>query len=192
YSGLAERLERFALVFGAGCTRIGLAIRPYEDFWASSMAYAIKAGHPVVDQDGLDRLVTQPRNWRRVVCDVAAAFPKAEVTVWEFGRLIGRPQAQYRLLAGKRGRLRNSKSHHNASPKRDALREILMLREDQTAVRSVPAGDGAYMPFGTHHLAAFQAQYADDLTWLRSRPKTDFNFIEKLGPELAARRFAGE
>jgi hypothetical protein len=191
YPGLPERLERFALVFGSACSRIGLTIRPYEEFWASSMAYAIKAGHPVMDQDGHDRLVTQPRSWRNVINDVATAFPKAQITVWEFARLIGRPQAQYRLLVGKRGRLRPMDSQHNASPGRDALREILMLRGDAGAVQAIAPGSGQFMPFGAHHVAAFQAQYADDLVWLRSRPKTEFNFVEKLGPELMAQRFAG-
>ena len=191
YPSLSERLERFALVFGPICTQIGLCIRPYGDFWSSSMAYAIKVGHPVLDEAGLDRLVTQPRGWRRVINDVAAAFPKAEVNVWEFQRLAGKPQAQYRLLVGRRGHLRGSQDCHNASPGRKALRDILMLRGDAAGHRAIEPGDGPYMPFGEHHIEAFDAQYAEDLTWLRSRPKTEFKFIEKLGPELAVHRIAG-
>ncbi|NOX72721.1 MAG: hypothetical protein GXP03_03540 [Alphaproteobacteria bacterium] len=188
YPRLDERLARFTHAFGSACTIIGLAIRPYEDYWASSMAYAIKAGHPVLGPDDLDRLVTQPRGWRRVVGDVAAAFPKAQIKVWEFSRLIGRPQAQYRLLAGRRGRLRQTDGHHNASPGLESLREILKLRGDLDALKALGDGQGRFQPFGAHHIDAFQAQYAEDLAWLRNPPKQDFRFIENLGAELATTR----
>jgi hypothetical protein len=193
YPRLDERLARFGQAFGDAVKTVGLTIRPYEDYWASSMAYAIKAGHPVLGPDDLDRLVTQPRGWRRVVGDVAAAFPRAEIKVWEFGRLIGRPQAQYRLLAGRRGRLRQTDGHHNASLGMEGLREILKLRGDLAALRLLGDGQGAFQPFGDHHIDAFQAQYAEDLAWLRNPPKQDFRFIEKLGVELApSRKFAGK
>ncbi len=183
YPGLDERLSRFASVFGPVCRQIGLTIRPYEDYWSSTMAYAIKAGHQVFDEEGLDRLVTQPRSWRNVVSDVATAFPKARVTVWEFDRLIGKPQSQYRLMAGRRGRLRPMNERHNVSPGRDMLREVLNLRGDERAVQTIATGDGRYMPFGEHHLGAFQAQYQADLVWLRGQPTADFTFVEETEPE---------
>jgi hypothetical protein len=193
YPRLDERLARVTHAFGAAVTTIGLSIRPYEDYWSSSMAYAIKSGHPVLSPDDLDRLVTQPRGWRQVVVDVAAAFPKAQIKVWEFSRLIGRPQAQYRLLAGRRGRLRQTDGHHNASLGLEGLREILKLRGDLPALRAIGEGQGRYQPFGDHHIDAFQAQYAEDLAWLRNPPKQDFRFIEKLGAELGPiRKYAGK
>lgn len=192
YPGLSERLGRFARVFDGACNRVGLAIRPFEDYWSSSMAYAIKAGHSVLGPDDLDRLVTQPRSWRHVVNDIAAAFPGVEVCIWEFDRLIGRPQAQYGLLMGGHGRVQPMVEKMNASPGRAALREVLMLRDDQQAAQSIAPGNGRYMPFDEHHLAALQSQYAEDLAWLRSRPTTEFRFTEKAGPGLVpARKIAG-
>lgn len=192
YPGLEDRMARLAGVYGSVCQKIGLCIRPYEDYWASAMAYAIKAGHRVLDEDGLDRLVTQPRSWRNVVSDVAKAFPNAEVIVWEFDRFIGRPNAQYRLLAGNIGRLQPMAERFNASPDKSVLREVLSLRGDQTGIAEIGLENGRYAPFGAHHLVAFQAQYQEDLDWLRGRPRAEFDFIEQAPmPDAPVHRLAG-
>lgn len=167
YPGARQRLARFASAFGSDCRRIGLSIRPYQDYWASALAHAIPRGLAAPDEGDLDRLVTQPRSWRRVIEDVAAAFPGVEIAVWEFDRLKARPQAQMRLLTGAGGAFLRAGIHANAAPDRAELRRALIERGKTAAAAMVPAGSGPYQPFAAHHMDALQAQYHDDLAWLR-------------------------
>jgi len=182
YPGLSARLARFADVFGPVCTRVGLAIRPYQDFWASLLAHAIPQGHRMLCEDDLDRLVTQPRSWRDVISDVAKAFPKAEITLWDFNRMIGRPDAQVQILTGGRQTLPlgGGVQRHNASMGRAALRDILAARGGDSAA-AIPPGDGRFMPFGTHHIEAMQGQYAADLAWLRTVAVGRLKFVDEVG-----------
>jgi len=181
YPGLEARLSGFSDVFGPVCSRVGITIRPYEQYWSSAMAHAIPTGHRVLTEDDLDRLVTQPRSWRRVICDVANAFPRAEIAVWEFGRMVGKPAAQLRILTGgARGfQMRPNDRRHNASPGRDALRAVLADRGGNYAAL-IASGDGRYMPFGAHHVEAMQARYADDLAWLRGVAVGRLRFVEQV------------
>ncbi len=104
YPGLPERLARFAHAFD-GVARIGIGIRRYQDYWASALAFAVPGGARLPDEGGLDRLVTQPRTWRRVISDIAAAFPGAEIAVWDFDELAGRPDRMFTILTGGCGHL---------------------------------------------------------------------------------------
>lgn len=179
YPRLDERLARFAEMFGPVCGRIGLAIRPYQDFWASSMAHSIPLGHRLLDEDDFDQLVTQPRTWRRVINDVAAAFPRADIMVWEFDRMVRQPAAQLKILTNGQLNLHLGlmEQQHNTSPGRDALRSILAQRRDGSEAQ-IAAGDGRFMPMGAHHIEAMQAQYAIDLAWLRGASVGRLKFVE--------------
>jgi hypothetical protein len=172
YPGLQQRLARFHAVFGGVCTRIGLSIRPYDDFWASSLAYAIRAGVAGFDTETAVRLTRQTRSWRRVIDDVARAFPAAEVVVWEFDRLIGRPEAQFRLLSAGNGFIRADRTRHNASSDRAELRSLLIARGNHAGAGLIAPGRGRFMPFDRDQRAALAANYADDLGWLRRVSRT--------------------
>lgn len=183
YPGLEARLARFADAFGPVCGRIGLVIRPYEDFWASSLAHAIPQGHRMLSEDDLDRLVTQPRRWRQVITDIATAFPRAEIAVWEFAALIGKPSAQLAVLTGGSHRIsmRSGNERHNASPGRDALRALLADRGTKEETR-IAAGDGRFMPFEAHHVDAMRQAYAEDLAWLRGVTVGRLRFVDRAEP----------
>ncbi|NOX41412.1 MAG: hypothetical protein GXP05_13170 [Alphaproteobacteria bacterium] len=178
YPGLDERLLRFSEVFGARCTRIGLAVRPYEDYWASSLAYSLRSGQNWLDRRAIETLVEQPRSWCNVVQDVTRAFPNAEVVVWEFAHLIGRPHDQFRALNGF-GRLRLSPdaSRSNAAPTRNDLREILIQRGDMDGLRALAVGEGKFMPFLPAQIASLRARYQQDLDWLRRANDKRLKFI---------------
>ncbi len=172
YPDLAHRLSRFSRVFGQSCRRIGLCIRPYDDYWSSALAYAIRAGADVPDPLQLERLATQPRGWRQVVSDVAHAFPRAEIVIWEFDRLIGRPHAQFRLLTGGRGRIPRgagpwAERRINAAPHRDALRNHLIARGKHGAAAHIAPGEGRYQPFPAHLRRLLGERYLADINWLR-------------------------
>jgi len=192
YPGLPTRLARFADLFGSKLTRVGLSIRPYDRYWASALAFTMPMGVPAPVEGDLDRLVTQPRSWRQVISDVARVFPGVEIAVWDFERLIGRPQAQYRVLTGGNGRIQPSDAHHNASAPREALRELLLARGDADGARAIAPGSGRYMPFKAHHIDALNARYLEDLAWLRTTSAARVNFVEEASELPAfATRIAG-
>jgi len=186
YPGLTARLEAFSLLFGRKLVRVAVAIRPYGPYWASVLAYGIRTGRAPLDEAGLDRLVTQPRHWRQVITDVASAFPNAEIVVWDFDRLIGHPEQQYRLLTNGRGRINPMRRRCNATPDRASLRGLLTDRGQHDAATAIADGNGRYMPFGAHHLTAFDGQYRDDISWLRVRSADRVRF-ERAAPQVAAK-----
>ena len=167
YPGLAERLGRFRAAFGDRCTRIGLAIRPLDAYWASALAYGLEAGVARFGAGTAAQLAGQPRNWRQVIADIAGAFPAAELLVWEFDRLKGRPNAQYRLLSGRRGSILGSGHAHNASPGRAALRALLAERGSNAEAARIGTGDGRFMPFSARQRESLAWRYQQDIDWLR-------------------------
>lgn len=180
YAHAAERAQRFHRVFGKSCVRIGIGIRPYAEYWASSLAFAIAKGHALPDAALLDRLVTQPRSWRRLIEEVARAFPAAEIVVWEFGQMAGRVHWQYRALAGPRGHLPPSNARHNASPDCRALRAVLQARGGHEA-GGLGDVDGRYQPFGDAHRDTLAEIYTGDLDWLRRYAPGRIRFVEETG-----------
>lgn len=196
YADIETRLARFRHVFGDTCRRVGLAVRPYEEFWASSMAYAIPQGHRAFGEDDLDRLVTHPRGWRDVIRDAARAFDGAEIVVWEFSRLAGRSPAQLRLLMNGRGApvpwFAPSRIHANRAPAPAALREVLKNRGEDADAPGLGETDACFMPFGAHHLAAMHDKYREDLEWLRGVSGTGVAFVEPGADDRGQRGIAGK
>lgn len=176
YPAAADRLQRFAGCFGAGPRRIGLSIRSYDSFWASSIAFGLGQGLRMPLGPALDHYVTQSRRWRDLIIEVAAVFPRAEIIVWPFERLAGQPERQLALLTGNRPLilpLTGARERTNISPHCGELRQIVAARGD--AARGDAAlcqtlqdsRDGRWMPFDPAQRAALRAQYDADLHWLR-------------------------
>jgi len=113
------------------------------------------------------------------------------VTVWDFDRLIGRPEEQYRLLTGGRGRIRASSRVMNKTPGRARLRRVLRDRGLGEAARQIAAGDGSYRPFGPHHALALAGQYGADLDWLRARGRARELRFDEGRAEAPARTHGG-
>jgi len=169
YPAVGARLDRFATAFGDRCRRIAISIRSYDSYWASGLAFALPRGRAMPDQTALDRLVTQPMRWRQLIEQAAAVFPRAEVVVWPFEAFCGQPERQLSLMLGDGAALpgRGRREWINASPGRDALRRVLLDRDEAEAAERLPAGDGRWQPFAPHQSAVLRAQYQEDLTWLR-------------------------
>jgi methylmalonyl-CoA mutase cobalamin-binding domain/chain len=64
YPKLNVRLSRLGPALSQHVTTIGLSIRSYDAFWASSIAFGVAQGHAVPGLGKLDYLVAQPRRWQ--------------------------------------------------------------------------------------------------------------------------------
>ncbi len=167
YPAASMRLGRIAQALGGRVCRVVLAVRPQADYWASVLAFRVRNGAPLPDRALLEGLVVQPRGWRHVAADLARHFPEAEIALWDFDRLKGRVNAQYRILTGGHGWIREDGARHNASPGLAELRQLLTERGDRAAARRLPRGRGRWMPFDADQRRRLDAAWRADLDWLR-------------------------
>lgn len=169
YSDAQARLQRFSGAFEGHCKRVCVSIRSYDKYWASVLAFAVQRGRKMPNPDDLDHLVTQPRRWRDLIGDVAAAFPFAEVVVWPFEAMVGQVDQQLAVVNSGRvpPHMRGANDWHNASPTGAKLRQILIDRGNQRQASTVSKDYSRWQPFDKHHITAFQAQYDEDIAWLR-------------------------
>lgn len=171
YPKLDVRLLRVCPALADRITRIGLSIRSYDAYWASSVAFGVAQGHGVPGHEKLDRLVAQKRRWRSVVKDIAAVFPNAEIVVWPFERIGSQPDTQLSVLTGGlhlQKPLNGCRDWHNPSPRLNKLRRILTVRGDVAAADRLPEGDGRWTPFDAEQGAALRAQYLEDIAWFQN------------------------
>ncbi len=169
YPEVQARMDRFANAFGLHCKRVTLSIRSYDKYWASVLNYLVERGRKMPDSEELDRLVTQPRRWRDVIGEVASVFPQAELVVWPFEAMIGQVDQQLELLnnGAVPVRMRGRDDWHNASAGCAKLRQILVDRGSLAKAEEMPNDYTRWQPFQDHHIAALQAQYDEDIAWLR-------------------------
>lgn len=165
YPDLMPRLSRFGDVLGPRCSRVVLVIRSYDDYWASAMAETLPMGLPLPDEARLERLVTQPRRWRRLATEIATTFPRAEILVCPYEVLAGRLDL---LLAETLGEpfplLPGAVQRLHKRPSRDMLRQV--LRDCRIPLGAIDAGPTPWQPFQPWHIEILRAQYAGDLDWL--------------------------
>lgn len=181
------RVGRFAKVFAPHPTRVGLAIRSYDRHWASQMAYSMKQGASLAGPDTIEAIATQPIRWTRIIRQIAAAFPNAEVVVWPFEALIGLPELQLGALFGQaiEGPFQGRREWHNSSPSSQDLRKIMADQgEDDTEIARLGSTVGRWYPFNPAQTALMRAAYAQDLTWLRGGADGLATYID--GPEAIA------
>ena len=180
YPDAQARLQRFASAFEGHCTRVSLSIRSYDKYWTSVLAYMIERGRRLPNDQDLDYLVTQPRRWRDVICEVAAVFPLAEVMVWPFEALIGQVDQQLALLNGGMmpAEMRGRRDWHNASAGNTKLRQVIMDRGNLKQDPSMADPYARWQPFQRHHVAALQAQYDEDIAWLRGGADGIATYVE--------------
>ena len=189
YPLLKDRLVRLRPAVNGKLRRIGLSIRSYDTFWASCLAFGIVQGFQMPLMADLDRYTTQPRRWRHVIGDVAAAFPGVEILVWPFERFASQPDAQLSFLTGGRTSvlsLTGSRDWNNPSPRGESLRNILLQRGEgdlgHDLARALTDHTGRWMPFDDAQVMALRAQYSADLDWLRRGADGLAQLVEKSGP----------
>ena len=170
YPDAQARLQRFVDGFGGHCMRVALSIRSYEDYWASVLTFLVQSGRMIPTKQEIDRVVTQPRRWRDVITEVAAVFPSAELVVWPFEAMAGQVNEQLALLNGgiTPVQMRGQNKWHNASAAGSKLRQLLNDGGHTGLAAKIPDGSTRWQPYGAPEIATFQAQYDEDIAWLRS------------------------
>ncbi len=168
YSQTAARLKRFAPAFDGHKLRIGLAIRSYDSYWASALAFRIKSGTSLPETDQLDLLTTQPRRWRHVISDIAEVFPQAELAVWSFEAWSNQPQRQLGALIGRAGPydLKGGGATNNASLSAAEIGEIARERGQTDIADKLERQIGRYQPFDPNQIHKLRQDYATDIDWL--------------------------
>ena len=191
YPDAHPRLERFASVFDGAVTRVVLAIRGLDKWWASAWAFGVCRGEALPGTDDVAAIAARSRSWRDVVQDVAAAFPAAEIQVQTHETLAGRPDRRLWHMTG--GKV--------APPRRDAglwlhrapclaeLRAALGSRGQGTA--SLPEGDGIWRPFDDRQTAQLRETHADDLFWLTAGAGGLATLIKEDQPDQAGQNLPG-
>lgn len=176
YPLISERLQVFRAVFGQHTTRVCFGIRRYDDWWASALSYGIPVGFDYPDEAALDRMVTQPRTWTKIIREVARVFRGARLVVWDFDDVIGLPDAQFAGLTGGRfrGAFRVREGHHHRSPDPGALAQVLA---DRGHAVELPTARGRFMPFGPNHRAAMAQAFAEDRAWLMAGAEGFASFV---------------
>ncbi|MEL7176449.1 MAG: hypothetical protein AAGK28_07990 [Pseudomonadota bacterium] len=180
YPGLATRMERFRGAFADTCTRIVLAVRSYDEYWASSLGYAVAAGQSVPSNGQLDRLVTQPRRWRHLVTELSDAFPAAHIMVWPFEALAGQPEKQLRLMTGTNAPLplKGARVWHNKGQSDADLHALVTERGEEAAMTRFTGDHSRWMPFDAAQRMALRAQYVSDIRWLKNGADGCASFIQ--------------
>lgn len=169
YPLLRERLMRFRPAFEGYDLTVGFGIRSYEDYWASCLAHLMGQGHARPNTDTLDWLTTQPRRWRSLVRDMAAAFPRADIVVWPFERLGGHPDVVLQQLIG-----RFSPAPGSDGAWRNRGKTLVELNHLVTQRGEAPLDDrlldtsARWMPFDEDQRSVLRAEYRRDLAWFKS------------------------
>ena len=184
YPLLSERLVRLAPAFSGNLRRIGISIRSYDTYWASSLAFGLTQSFRMPLMADLDHFITQPRRWRHLICDVATAFPGVEILVWPFERFAGQPDAQLSFLTGgftPMVPMAGARDWSNPSPRYEKLQMIVSQRGEADLGRKLTDRAGRWMPFDEAQRMALRAQYDADLDWLRSGADGLAQLVEKSG-----------
>ncbi len=169
YPQAADRLARFAPALGGQGLRIGLAIRSYDSYWASALAFGARAGRPLPTSQMLDRLTTQPRRWRHIIADIAHVFPEAEIAVWSFEAWASQQPQQVCALTNRLlpRAITGPVEVNNASPDTADIAAIARERGDTALADRLAATIGRYQPFDAAQAHKLRQDYATDIDWLK-------------------------
>ncbi|MEM7723058.1 MAG: hypothetical protein AAF376_11845 [Pseudomonadota bacterium] len=164
YPDAGARVARVAAGMRDHPLTIGLAIRSYDAWWASVLAFRLTRGGPLPRRGFCERLITQTRRWRHVIADLAQAMPDVRLAVWTHEDYGARPDALITRLTGYDLALDGASEHLNSSATLTEMR--CYLDECGADPGLIRHRAGRFMPFDEHQRAVLRAQYAEDLDWL--------------------------
>lgn len=166
YSGVGERVARFAEAFAQDLTDVVINVRAQDRYWASALGFSVARGYPVPGAQTLERIARATRSWRDVVTDIACAAGPARVWVLPFEGFAGRPDAQLAVMTGVQAPAHEARVWRNRTP---ALGELRRACSPAEICRLPEAGaEGRWSPFAGGAGAGLREAYADDIFWLAS------------------------
>lgn len=184
YPDVDDKLARVAAAFGGRVNQVAVAIRSYDHYWASVLAFQMARGGPLPDLEVLDTLVSQTRRWRHVLGAFARHFPKAKIRVWSHEAMAARPdEILAHLLDCDTRRLSGIRDWHNTGPSAGTLRGVMRDLGAPAAMiaRSIDETSNRFMPFLPNQRAKLRGDYLSDLAWLRDVAGAQFDYIDDLG-----------
>jgi hypothetical protein len=176
YPQAEARMFRLRTALASQVSKIAIAIRCYDRYWASSLGFGLSRGGPAPTPQVIDGLAAQPRRWRDVIKACKAAFPESELLVWTYEAMAARPDTQITEMIGRETSIAYNSEWYNTGPKPKKLNEVLIDRGD--APELIDARQTRFMPFSPYQRAQLRAHYADDLIWLRGGADGIARFIE--------------
>jgi hypothetical protein len=164
YPAIGERMARFAPAFDGAITRVVLSTRAQDLYWASSAAYGVARGHPMLRKIAFDAITAGSRGWRDVITDLSCAVDGADIAVLPFERFAGRPDATLRSFSGCEAPSNGADEWLNRGP--DAATLLKILKTRNIAAPELADVSGKWRPFDAAQTAALREDYADDMLWL--------------------------
>jgi hypothetical protein len=144
YADAGPRVAAVARAFSGTELTLALAIRSFDDWWASVRAFRAARGAAVPPHADCGRLALQAGSWAGIIRDIAEAVPGARIFVWNHEKMAHRPEAVIARLTGLMPDRPRTVSHRNAVP------------GDERAMLAPPVR------------ARLRERYAEDLAWLRA------------------------
>lgn len=184
YPWVATRLTPMASFLDGNCDRIFLTIRPYEAYWASTIAYMINRVGFSPNPMKINEIAQGDRGWRAVIEDVRAVFPNAVLSVWEYGADADHMAHFCRSLSASDLLAATPLARANASPGIEKMREGLLAQGDAEAAQVLNVESGRYQPFCAEQMAVMQERYRQDTDWLLAQPSEQIEFIQNTGANI--------
>ncbi len=187
YGMAAHRLRAFGEVFDGRIDRVMLGTRRLDEYWASTMAYAVKRGASLPGNRKLEAVAKGTRSWRDVIEDIAAVFDTSELEVHQHEAFASYPDLRIAQAAGCGALPVNQPNLWlNQAPDIEELRGILTKGK----AKGLPEGTGRYQPFDATQRAALKEKFADDMFWLAAQGSklatyVENNLLEETGKSLS-------
>lgn len=177
YPAAGERLARFTAAFRGSARAIYLSIRDLSHYWPSALSFAIPRGVRVPGPRTVQALADQPRDWRDVITDLAAAAPEIPIFVSTYERHADAPA---RVLQALTGQLLPDPPRPIRRNERPSTQHLLQLPLSDLEIARLHARNlaGRWTPFDSAQIAALNERYADDLFWLRAGADGLAHFME--------------
>lgn len=181
YHDAGERIARYVAAFGGAVKMIHISIRCQSSYWPSALSFCIPRGICVPHAARIQAIATQPRDWRDVITDAAAAAPGVPIFVSTYEQFGGRPDALLRYLTDQSAPPRGKQIWRNQRPTVQSLMRLPLNAQDRARL-SAGTRAGRWDPFTRPQRIALQERYADDLFWLRAGADGLAHFLEDPKP----------
>jgi hypothetical protein len=188
YAGARDRLMRVRTLLGVEAPEIFMGLREYSSFLVSMYCEHIRHREFIRFADYFELYRKSDFSWVKVVGDIVAAMPNAQVKLWDFtnfrtlenkvfSEMLGQDAG---FLTAPNGPVRESFSDA-AIRSYEALSAVLSHPELKSLIkpiaRALPKGDvnDAFNPLAAETAAVLKQQYRQDLkTIARTFPSVEF------------------